>query len=110
MSAMQTEIACKALDLLLLLLSCDAEDARDGKEGDDKRPERQSIVAGVEEGLLSEMLAHVAFSRADTFCHAPKECRERAMRVTGALVEGHSINQYNTGEVTLAGWWEGGAC
>lgn len=105
MSEVQNEIACKALDLLMLLLA--REDGADSKEGggdgdgDSKRPERQTLVADVEDGMLSEMLAHVAFSRADAFSHAPAVCRERAMRVAGALVAGHPTNQYNLGEVSL---------
>lgn len=97
MSQMQSEITCKALDLLLLLLQRD--DGADANESDSKRTERQSTVAGAEEGLLSEMLAHVAFSRAEAFSHSPIVCRERAMKVTGALVDGHPMNQYNMGEV-----------
>lgn len=98
---MQNEIACKALDLLALLLARD--DGSDAKEGGDgKRSERQTLVADVGDGVLSEMLAHVAFSRADAFSHAPIECRERAMRVVGALVDGHSANQYNMGEASLS--------
>lgn len=94
---MQTEIACKALDVLLLLLS------GDGDEEEGKRAERQSVVAGAEEGMLSEMLAHVAFSRAETFCRSPIKCQERAMRATGALVDRHPTNQYNMGEVRPCG-------
>ncbi|CAN0494311.1 unnamed protein product, partial [Ectocarpus sp. 12 AP-2014] len=51
--------------------------------------------------MLSEMMAHVAFSRADAFSHAPAACRERAMRATGALVDGHPANQYNMGELLI---------
>lgn len=94
MSETRTDIACQALNLLLLLL------ARPD-EGDAKRAERQSAVAAAEQGLLSEMLAHVAFSRAEAFSYAPIACRERAMRVVGALVEEHPTNQYNVGEVSL---------
>lgn len=101
MSAVQTEIACKALDVLLLLLTRD--EASEAGEADDKRAERQTVLATVEQGLLSEMLAHVAFSRAEAFSHAPIACRERAMRVAGALVDGHPTNQYNMGEVKLFG-------
>lgn len=101
MSEMQNEIACKALDLLVLLLARD--DGSDAKEaGDGKRSERQTLVADVEDGVLSEMLAHVAFSRADAFSHAPVSCRERAIRVAGALVDGHPTNQYNMGEASLS--------
>lgn len=114
MSEVQNDIACKALDVLMLLLAID--DGSDSKqsngndggggggsegEGDGKRPERQTLVADVEDGMLSEMLVHVAFSRADAFSHAPAVCRERAMRVTGALVAGHPTNQYNMGEASL---------
>lgn len=103
MSEMQNEIACKALDLLALLLARDdggrSSDAKEG--GDSKRSERQTLVADVEDGVLSEMLAHVAFSRAEAFSHAPAECRERAMRVAGALVDVHPTNQYNLGEASL---------
>lgn len=98
MSEMQSEIACKALDLLLHLLQRD--DGAAANESDSKRTERQSAVAGAEEGLLSEMLAHVAFSRAEAFSHSPIACRERAMKITGALVDGHPRNQYNMGEVS----------
>ncbi|CAM9819325.1 unnamed protein product [Ectocarpus sp. 6 AP-2014] len=114
MSGMQNEIACKALDVLMLLLARDGGGDADEKEGggggdggggndddDGKRPERQTLVAEVSEGMLSEMLAHVAFSRADAFLHAPAACRERAMRVTGALVDGHPSNQYNMGELLI---------
>ncbi|CAM9275437.1 unnamed protein product [Scytosiphon promiscuus] len=112
MSDVQNEIACKALDLLLLLLARDgvggnATDKNGGGGGgvdddsDSKRPERQTLVADVEEGMLSEMLAHVAFSRADAFSHAPAACRERAMRAVGALVDGHPTNQYNLGELLI---------
>lgn len=115
MSDAQVEIACKALDLLLLLLARDAGGGGGGSgnatekpgggggdDGDDsKRPERQTLVADVEEGMLSEMLAHVAFSRADAFSHAPAACRERAMRAVGALMDGHPTNQYNLGEVSV---------
>lgn len=101
MSEMQKDVVCKALDLLALLLARD--DGSDAKEGGDgKRSERQTLVANVEDGVLSEMLAHVAFSRADAFSHAPVECRERAMRVVGALVDGHPTNQYNMGEASLS--------
>lgn len=111
MSDVQNEIACKALDLLLLLLAresggdSNATEKRDGtgvvddNHDDSKRPARQALVADVEDGMLSEMLAHVAFSRADAFSHAPVACRERAMRAVGALVDGHPTNQYNLGEV-----------
>lgn len=109
MSEVQNAIACKALDVLMLLLAReDGADSEEGKgvggdgEDDGKRPERQTLVADVEDGMLSEMLAHVAFSRADTFSHAPAVCREKAMRVTGALVAGHPANQYNMGEASLA--------
>ncbi|CBJ27263.1 vesicle docking protein P115 [Ectocarpus siliculosus] len=114
MSGMQNEIACKALDVLMLLLARDGGGDADEREGggggdggggndddDGKRPERQTLVAEVSEGMLSEMLAHVAFSRADAFSHAPVACRERAMRVTGALVDGHPTNQYNMGELLI---------
>ncbi|CAM9927954.1 unnamed protein product, partial [Ectocarpus sp. 8 AP-2014] len=111
MSGMQNEIACKALDVLMLLLARDGGDDADEKEGggggggnddgDRKRPERQTLVAEVSEGMLSEMMAHVAFSRADAFSHAPAACRERAMRATGALVDGHPTNQYNMGELLI---------
>ncbi|CAM9600060.1 unnamed protein product, partial [Hapterophycus canaliculatus] len=114
MSDAQNEIACKALDLLLMLLLArnggggDAAEKRGvggvggvDDEDDAKRPERQTLVADVEEGILSEMLAHVAFSRADTFSHAPAACRERAMRAVGALVDGHPTNQYNLGELLI---------
>ena len=94
MSETRTDIACQALDLLLLLL------ARDDDSDAAKRAERQSVVAGAEQGLLSEMLAHVAFSRAEAFSYAPVACRERAMRVVGALVQEHPTNQYNVGEVS----------
>ncbi len=99
MSDTQVEITCKALDLLMLLLAPD-EGGEAAAEGDGKRPERQTLVADVEDGMLSEMLAHVAFSRADAFSHPPPACRERAMRVTGALVKGHPTNQYNMGEAS----------
>ncbi|CAM9566588.1 unnamed protein product, partial [Ectocarpus fasciculatus] len=114
MSSVQNEIACKALDLLMLLLARDGGGEADEKEGgggggggggndddDGKRPERQTLVAEVSEGMLSEMMAHVAFSRADAFSHAPAPCRERAMRATGALVDGHTNNQYNMGELLI---------
>ncbi|CAM9720805.1 unnamed protein product, partial [Ectocarpus sp. 13 AM-2016] len=114
MSGTQNEIACKALDVLMLLLARDGGGDADEKEGgggggggsgnddgDGKRPERQTLVAEVSEGMLSEMMAHVAFSRADAFSHAPAACRERAMRATGALVDGHPANQYNMGELLI---------
>ncbi|CAM9195290.1 unnamed protein product, partial [Laminaria digitata] len=94
MSKTRTDIACQALDLLLLLLGRD-------DESDAKRGERQSVVAAAEQGLLSEMLAHVAFSRAEAFSYAPVACRERAMRVVGALVQEHPTNQYNVGELLI---------
>lgn len=106
MSEVQNEIACKALDVLMLLLARDGGIDSNGGSGnvggedDGKRPERQTLVADVEDGILSEMVAHVAFSRADAFSHAPAACRERAMRVTGALVAGHPTNQYNMGEAS----------
>lgn len=106
MSAMQCEIACRALDLLMMLiLSGDGNKEGTGNEkekekgGSFGKSERQSVVAGTEDGLLAEMLAHVGFSRADVFSRSPKVCREKAMRVTGALVDGHPTNQYNMGEV-----------
>lgn len=98
MSDTQVEITCKALDLLMLLLA--PEEDGEAAGGDGKRAERQTLVADVEEGMLSEMLAHVAFSRADAFSHPPAACRERAMRVAGALVKGHPTIQYNMGEVS----------
>lgn len=101
MSEIQNEIACKALDLLMLLLAREGGDGGGG-DGDGKRPERQTLVADVEDGMLSEMLAHVAFSRADAFSHAPPAIRERAMRVAGALVAGHPTIQYNMGEASLS--------
>lgn len=100
MSPMQSEIVSRALDLLLLLLGRE-DDGNQSEGATSKRAERQSAVAGAEEGLLSEMLAHVAFSRAEAFLHSPMECRERAMRVTGALVDRHPTNQNNMGEVLL---------
>lgn len=127
MSAMQNEIACKALDLLLLVL--DPEDPEhtkttaatvatsslplpgaSGSRGsnnsvteaaDSKRAERQSAVANAEEGMLSEMVAHVGFSRAEAFSRSSMACRERAMKVAGAMVDGHANNQYNMGEVRV---------
>lgn len=104
MSAMQCEIACRALDLLMVLVlpgDGNKEGVSNEKEkgGSFGKSERQSVVAGTEDGLLAEMLAHVGFSRADVFSRSPKVCREKAMRVTGALVDGHPTNQYNMGEV-----------
>lgn len=115
MTPMQLEIMSKALDLLLLVVEREAGDGGDsgaaagekkvaGASGgagatESKRAERQSAVAGAESGLLSEMLAHVGFSRAEMFCRTPMACRERAMRVTGSLVDGHASNQYQLGEV-----------
>lgn len=106
MSKTQNEIACKALDLLMLLLARDdgggsKEGGVGGGDSDGKRPERQTLVADVQDGMLSEMLAHVAFSKADAFSHTPAACRERAMRVAGALVDGHATNQYKMGEARL---------
>eukprot|EP00903_Cladosiphon_okamuranus_P005357 g5352.t1 len=114
MSEVQLEIACKSLDVLMLLLATkDGSDSKQGNgtggsgsggdegDGDGKRSERQTLVADVEDGMLSEMLVHVAFSRADAFSHAPAVCRERAMGVTGALVAGHPTNQYNMGELLI---------
>lgn len=112
MSEVQNAIACKALDVLMLLLArgevgANSSEGQGGggggseSEEDGKRPERQTLVADVEDGMLSEMLAHVAFSRADTFSHAPAVCRETAIRVVGALVAGHPTNQYNMGEASL---------
>ena len=116
MSAMQREIACRALDLLTQVLISSDEDGisningsientdnekNKDKEGNCGKTERQSIVADTQAGLLAEMLAHVGFSRAEVFARSPKVCREKAMRATGALVDGHSANQYSMGEVRI---------
>lgn len=114
LSALQVEIVCKALDLLVVILERDGGDVKDGEgvastnggvaSAPSKRTERQSAVARAEEGLLSEMLAHVGFSRAEAFRQSPVECRKLAMRATGALVDGHTSNQYNLGEVGTRRW------
>lgn len=126
MSAIQSEIACKALDLLLVILQPEGSDTNaqllpaassstgGGSESavDPKRAERQAAVSGAAEGTLSEMVAHVGFSRADDFSGSTMACRERAMRVTGAMVDGHATNQYQMGEVQesllcckVSLWW-----
>lgn len=120
---MQNEIACKALDLLLLVLDREDPDITAGatsparcpspngsgsnnnngvtESTDSKRAERQSAVAGAEEGMLLEMVAHVGFSRAEAFSRSSLACRERAMKLAGAMVDGHANNQYNMGEVCV---------
>lgn len=110
MSAAQMDIAMKALNLLMRLLEYGDADmtppsshthgkAAENDQSPSRWKERQTAVGRAAEGMLAEMLAHVGFSKAEPFCHAPTGVREGAMKVVAALVDGHAENQAELAEV-----------
>ncbi|CAM9633134.1 unnamed protein product [Choristocarpus tenellus] len=127
MTDLQSDIVSKAVEILLVLLEVGGGEGAEESQGQEKeqrwfthssngdagvravagggggggghREKSQSAVAGAASGLLVELLVHVAFSRAEPYCLVPLNCRRKAVRVMGAVVEGCQDNQHLVGEV-----------
>ncbi len=81
-SALQEQIMVSGITLLRLLLSC-----RRGQSAENQGlKQKQQSVACAADGLLSELLVHVALSRADPYSFTPSSVRSIACETVGDLM------------------------
>ncbi len=89
-SALQEQIMVSGITLLRLVLSC-----RRGQSAENQKLKRkQQSVACAADGLLSELLVHVALSRADPYSFTPSSVRSIACEAVGDLMNNNCEIQY----------------